>query len=117
MKFLENYADLKEPLYITVERVRDIDSFPKEYSLIAQNKWQTDTVENILEQIFHQIEKSEIKSLHRKIRVEPITRPPQEIYEEYQQNEEGDWEGVGKPKGYTKPQIGVFVQLLGSKFD
>ena len=44
-------------------------------------------------------------------------RPPSAIFANYEKNEEGDYEGLGEPTGYTKPRIGVFVQLMGSKHE
>ena len=58
-----------------------------------------------------------IKTLQREICVEPIMRPPSAIFANYEKNEEGDYEGLGEPTGYTKPRIGVFVQLMGSKHE
>jgi hypothetical protein len=117
MRFVDTYSEMKDPLYLNFEKTRDLDDFPKNFSLTDHNKWQAETVEELLKEIFFLLDNSEIKSLHRKIIVEPIAQPPNELYDEYSQNEEGDYVGVGEPTGYSEPQIGIFVQLIGSKFD
>jgi hypothetical protein len=117
MKFVDEPSELIDPHYLTFENLKDIEKLPQKLSLNEYNELEIRTVRNLLDEIFFLLENQEIKTLQRKICVESIMRPPSAIYEVYEENEEGEYVGVGEPIGFTKPQIGVFVQLLGSKFD
>lgn len=117
MRFVDSPSELKDPLYLQFKKTKNIDEFPKKLSLTDYTKLQTETVEELLKEIFSLIESHDIKSLHRKIIVEPCVNPSHAIYADYKENEDGNYIGIGEPISFTKTQIGIFVQLMGSKFE